>query len=176
MKNQWFHKQRGRKTLKNKKKNIGFNVKPVPATASHQPPAPDSGSGPQTLDWRNNEEPLQPSCLGKYTHTPHTTRTHMHAKKRHTPTHTNTRLEELWGTLTAKLFREKSIRFTVFSLTSIENHWFYYVFAQKYWKSIGFTVFSLKKVEKALVLLCFRSKRLKKHWFYCVFAQKCWKK
>ena len=29
-----------------------------------------------------------------------------------------------------------------------------------------------KHVEKHLVLLCFRSKILKKHWFYCVFAQK----
>ena len=40
---------------------------------------------------------------------------------------------------------------------------------------MGFTVFSLHNVEKALVLLCFRSKMLKKHWFYCVFAQKGWK-
>ena len=36
-------------------------------------------------------------------------------------------------------------------------------------------MFSLKKVKKALVLLCFRSKKGKKHWFYCVFAQNCWK-
>ena len=36
-------------------------------------------------------------------------------------------------------------------------------------------MFSLKSIEKALVLLCFRSKVLKKHWFYCVFAQKGWK-
>ena len=42
-------------------------------------------------------------------------------------------------------------------------------------KTIGFTVCSLKKVEKALVLLCFRANRLKKHWFYCVFTQKGWK-
>ena len=34
-------------------------------------------------------------------------------------------------------------------------------------KTIGFTVFSLKSIEKALVLLCFRSKRLKNQWFYC---------
>ena len=26
---------------------------------------------------------------------------------------------------------------------------------------------SLKNIEKALVLLCFRSKRLKNQWFYC---------
>ena len=45
----------------------------------------------------------------------------------------------------------------------------------KCWTTIGFTVCSLQNVEKPLVLLCFRSKRLKKHWFYCVFAQNCWK-
>ena len=33
-------------------------------------------------------------------------------------------------------------------------------------------MFSLQNVEKALVLLCFRSKMLKKHWSYCVFAPK----
>ena len=49
----------------------------------------------------------------------------------------------------------------------LNTHWFYCVFAQKYWKSIGFTVFSLNSIEKALVLLCVRSKRLKNHWFYC---------
>ena len=32
-----------------------------------------------------------------------------------------------------------------------------------------------EQAEKPLVLLCFRSKRLKKHWFYCVFAHKGWK-
>ena len=37
---------------------------------------------------------------------------------------------------------------------------------------MGFSAFSFKKVEKALVLQCFRSNMLKKHWFYCVFAQK----
>ena len=58
---------------------------------------------------------------------------------------------------------------------NVKNHWFYCVFAQKCWKTIGFTVFSRKKVEKALVLLCVRSKMLKNHRFYCVFAQKCWK-
>ena len=57
----------------------------------------------------------------------------------------------------------------------LKNHWFYCVFAQKYWKGIGLIVFSRKKVEKALVLLCFRSKRLKNHWFYCKNAKK-WKK
>ena len=36
-------------------------------------------------------------------------------------------------------------------------------------------MFSLKSIEKALVLLCFRSKRLKNHWFYCKNAKK-WKK
>ena len=36
-------------------------------------------------------------------------------------------------------------------------------------------MFSLKSIEKALVLLCFRSKMLKNHWFYCVFVQTCWK-
>ena len=34
-------------------------------------------------------------------------------------------------------------------------------------KTIGFTMCSLKSIEKALVLQCFRSKRLKNHWFYC---------
>ena len=43
----------------------------------------------------------------------------------------------------------------------------------KTWNTIGFTVFSFQDVEKALVLLCFRSKMLKKHWFYSVFAPKC---
>ena len=57
----------------------------------------------------------------------------------------------------------------------LKNHWFYYVFARKCWKTIGFSVLSRKKVEKALVLLRFRSKMLKNHWFYCVFAQKGWK-
>ena len=33
-------------------------------------------------------------------------------------------------------------------------------------------MFSLKSIEKALVLLCFRSKRLKKHWFYNKNAKK----
>ena len=28
-------------------------------------------------------------------------------------------------------------------------------------------VFSLKSIEQALVLLCFRSKRLKNQWVYC---------
>ena len=42
-------------------------------------------------------------------------------------------------------------------------------------KTIGFTVFSLQHVEKAMVLLCFRSTLLKKQWLYCVFAQKSWK-
>ena len=34
-------------------------------------------------------------------------------------------------------------------------------------KTMGFTVFSLKSIKKALVLLCFRAKRLKNQWFYC---------
>ena len=38
-----------------------------------------------------------------------------------------------------------------------------------YW--IGFMVCSFKNVEKALVLLCFRSKISKQRRFYCVFAQ-----
>ena len=42
----------------------------------------------------------------------------------------------------------------MFSLTNVE-------------KAVGFTVLSLKSIEKALVLLCFRSKRLKNNWFYC---------
>ena len=86
----------------------------------------------------------------------------------------HTRLDMLWGTLTAKLFREPLVLLG-FRLTRLKNHWFYCVFARKGWKSIGFIVFSLKTDEKALVLLCFHSKRLKKHWFYCVFAQKYWK-
>ena len=36
-------------------------------------------------------------------------------------------------------------------------------------------MFSRKKVEKPLVLLCFRSKVVEKHWFYSVFTQKGWK-
>ena len=42
-------------------------------------------------------------------------------------------------------------------------------------KTIGFIVCSLKSSEKALVLLSFRSKRLKIQWFYCKNAKK-WKK
>ena len=101
----------------------------------------------------------------------------------------HTRLEKLWGTLTDKLFREKSIGFTVFSVKYIEKplvllcfrskmlkkHWFYCVVAQHKQKSNGFAVFSLKNAENPLVLLCFRSKVLKKQWCYFVFAQKCWK-
>ena len=47
-----------------------------------------------------------------------------------------------------------------------KKHWFYSVFAQQCWTSIGFILFSLKNVEKALVLLCFRSNMLKNHWYY----------
>ena len=54
LKNHWFYKQRGLKT----KKTIGFTVKPVPAT--------DSGRGFHILVWKCYEEPLQTSCLGKY--------------------------------------------------------------------------------------------------------------
>ena len=43
----------------------------------------------------------------------------------------------------------------------------------KTWNTIGFTSFSFQDVEKALVLLCFRSKMLKKHWFYSAFTPKC---
>ena len=68
------------------------------------------------------------------------------------PWTSNTRLEKLWGTLTDKLFREPLV-LLCFRAKRLKNHWFYCVFAQKYWKSIGFTVFSLKKVEKPLVLL-----------------------
>ena len=47
----------------------------------------------------------------------------------------------------------------------------------KTWKkNIGFIVVSLKNSEKAMVLLCFRSKVLKKQWFYYVFAQRLWKR
>ena len=63
----------------------------------------------------------------------------------------------------------------MFSLNTVKCQRFYCVFAPKCWKGNGFTVFSHKKVEKALVLLCFRSNMLKTHWFYCVFAQKGWK-
>ena len=42
----------------------------------------------------------------------------------------------------------------------------------KTWKTIGFTMCSLKSVEKALVLLCFRSKRLNNQWFYCKISVK----
>ena len=34
-------------------------------------------------------------------------------------------------------------------------------------KTSGFTTFSFTNVEKALVLLCFRSTMSKNHWFYC---------
>ena len=37
-------------------------------------------------------------------------------------------------------------------------------------------VFSLKSIEKALVLLCFRSKRLKNNWFYREIIVKMQKK
>ena len=59
-------------------------------------------------------------------------------------------------------------------LAQLGPRWFYCVFAPKCWKSIGFTVFSLQNVEKAMVLLCFRSKMLKNQWFYCGFDQKWW--
>ena len=68
---------------------------------------------------------------------------------------------------------EKPLVLLCFRSKIMKNHWFYYVFAQKWWKTIGFIVFSLKNVEKQVALLCFRSKMLKDHWFYYVFAQKC---
>ena len=48
-------------------KTIGFIVKPVLATASHQPPATSHGSGVRPALTRriHYEEPLQTSCLGK---------------------------------------------------------------------------------------------------------------
>ena len=76
------------------------------------------------------------------------------------PWPSHTRLDKLWGTLTDKLFREPLVLLCVHS-KMLKNHWFYCVFAQKYWKSIGFTVFSLKKVEKPLVLLQ-KCKKVKK--------------
>ena len=56
----------------------------------------------------------------------------------------------------------KTIGFTMFSLknvkkplvllcfrsTMLKNHWFYYVFAQKWWTNIGFTLCSLKNWKK----------------------------
>ena len=57
----------------------------------------------------------------------------------------NTRLDKLWGTLTAKLFREPLV----------------------------LLCFRSNILNKPLVLRCFPSRMLKNHWFYCVFAQNC---
>ena len=54
-------------------------------------------------------------------------------------------------------------------------NWFHKRFVPFKQKETIITVCSLKNVVKPLVLLCFRSKRLKKHWLYGVFAQKYWK-
>ena len=68
-----------------------------------------------------------------------------------------------------------------FTMSSLENDQkqmmlFYCVFDQKVFKSIGFTVCSLKSIEKALVLLCFRSKKLKNQRLYCKIIVKMQKK
>ena len=55
LKNRWLYKQRGRKKLKSQR----FYCKPSPG---HRP-ATDPGSGWTVLAWRNDEEPLQTSCL-----------------------------------------------------------------------------------------------------------------
>ena len=85
------------------------------------------------------------------------------------PWNSNTRLDKLWGTLTDKLFREKTIVLLCFRSKMLKNNWFYCVFAQKCWKTIGFIVFSLTNVEKAFVLLCFWGLGLRKHWIYSHF-------
>ena len=61
-----------------------------------------------------------------------------------------------------------------------QKHWLYSVFAGnvekavvlQYQKSNGLIMCSLKNVEKAMVLLCFRSNMLKYQWFYCAFCKK----
>ena len=70
-------------------------------------------------------------------------------------------LEEEWGTLTDKLFREKALVLLCFRSRMLKKQWFYLVFDRKCWKSIGFTLFSIENCEKAMVLLCFRSKQSK---------------
>ena len=60
----------------------------------------------------------------------------------------HTRQEKLWGTLTAKLFREPLVLFC-FRSKVLKKHWFYCVSAQKGWKTNGFII-QMQKSEKSI--------------------------